>query len=151
MAVLIAPFSIEDPAFYKLECAAHGAPWSNPAFLSCTGRGYRLRGLWVNGVAQGFSICREVAGELTLMNIAVHPDQQGKGLGALLLRDIIDYASDAKAEIQTPVFLEVRVGNAAAIALYRKAGFRDIGRRPTYYPPIPPATQKETAVVMRLG
>ncbi|RUO26240.1 ribosomal-protein-alanine N-acetyltransferase [Aliidiomarina minuta] len=151
MAVLIAPFCIDDPVFYQIECAAHGAPWSNPAFLSCSGRGYRLRGLWLDGVAQGFSICREVAGELTLMNVAVHPSQQGKGLGALLLRDIIDYVSDEKAEIKASVFLEVREGNAAAIALYRKAGFRDIGRRPAYYPPIPPANLKETAVVMRLG
>lgn len=151
MAVLIAPFSISDPAFYQLECAAHGAPWSKPAFLSCSGRGYRLRGLWIDGKAQGFSICREVAGELTLMNIAVHPELRGKGLGALLLRDIIDYVSDAFLKVHVPVFLEVREGNAAAIALYRKAGFRDIGRRPAYYPPIPPANEKETAVVMRLG
>jgi ribosomal-protein-alanine N-acetyltransferase len=33
------------------------------------------------------------------------------------------------------MFLEVAAGNAAALRLYRRLGFREIGRRPRYYGP----------------
>ena len=39
--------------------------------------------------------------------------------------------------------LEVREGNAPAIALYEKLGFREVGRRKNYYP-----ERKEDAVLM---
>lgn len=155
MTTLIAPFDVQDPRFYLLECAIHGAPWSRAAFTGCAGKLYRSRALWVDGEAIGFTITHLVAGELTLMNIAVHPDKQGKGYGALLLQDLIDFASSGPWPYKAgkprhyPIFLEVREHNHSAIALYRKYGFQDIGRRPNYYPPIPPATHKETAIVMR--
>lgn len=153
MTTLIASFDVQDPQFYLLECVAHGAPWSRAAFTGCAGKHYRTRALWVNGVAVGFTISHLVAGELTLMNIAVHPDTQSKGYGAMLLQDLIDFASGGplhcKAALNYPIFLEVREHNRSAIALYRKFGFQDIGRRPHYYPPIPPNTNKETAIVMR--
>lgn len=148
---LLAPFNPEDPHFYLIECAAHGAPWSRATFKACIGRLYRTQALYVEGEAVGFTICHLVADELTLMNIAVHPEHQGKGYGALLLHDIIEFISDEQGKRQRTVFLEVREHNSSAIHLYKKAGFQDIGRRPRYYPPIPPANEKETALVMRLA
>lgn len=143
MSQLIAPFDVHDPQFYLLECAAHGAPWSRAAFTGCDGKLYRTRALWIDGEVVGFTICHLVAGELTLMNIAVHPQAQGKGYGAILLKDLIDFASHGPLQhddtaIAYPIFLEVREHNHSALALYRKFGFKDIGRRPHYYPPIPP-------------
>lgn len=154
MSRLIAPFDVSDPKFYLLECAAHGAPWSRAAFTGCEGTLYRTRALWVDGKPVGFTICHLVADELTLMNIAVHPKEQGKGYGAVLLQDLIDFAShgpapDKQAQVDYPIFLEVREHNTSALALYRKFGFQDIGRRPHYYPPLPPAITKETAILMR--
>ena len=150
MSTLIAPFDVQDPKYYLLECAAHGAPWSRAAFSGCAGKLYRSRALWVGAQLVGFTICHVVAGEVTLMNIAVHPDAQGRGYGAVLMQDIIDFASDQEGGLNYAVFLEVREHNTAAIALYRKFGFRDIGRRPHYYPPVPPQSEKETALVMKL-
>ena len=150
MAQLIAPFDPQDPKFYLIECAAHDAPWSRQSFVGCHGKHYRTRALWVHGKPVGFTICQVVAGEVTLMNIAVHPDQQGQGFGRLLMDDLMAFVSDQNGRLVNPIFLEVRESNQSAIALYRKLGFRDIGRRPRYYPPIPPETDKETALVMRL-
>lgn len=146
---IIAPCDITAPEFYQLECAAHGAPWSKGAFTGCTGKHYRTQALYVNGRAVGFTICRLVADEVTLMNIAVHPSHQGKGYGERLLTDILDYADNHHQQPTLTIFLEVRESNKSAIALYKKHGFRDIGRRPGYYPPIPPASKHETAIVMR--
>lgn len=150
MTSVIAPFDVEDPKYYLLECAAHAVPWSRAAFRGCVGKLYRSRALWVDNELKGFTLCHVVAGEVTLMNIAVHPQAQGHGYGAVLMQDIIDFASDQHGALRYPIFLEVREQNTAAIALYRKFGFQDIGRRPHYYPPVPPHTEKETAVVMKL-
>ncbi|RAJ93610.1 ribosomal protein S18-alanine N-acetyltransferase [Aliidiomarina maris] len=144
-------FDPTEPEFYLLECAAHGAPWSRAMFIQCSGRLYRTRALYAAGQLVGFSICYLVADEVTLMNIAVHPKHQGNGYGRVLFQDIIDFISDQHGQRQRTLFLEVRESNHAAIALYQRFGLSDIGRRPGYYPPIPPATANETAVVMRLG
>ena len=47
------------------------------------------------------------------------------------------------------IFLEVRAGNRAAIALYETSGFAAIGRRIAYYPPTHPQAPREDALVMR--
>src|SRR6185312_8227485 len=65
-----------------------------------------------------------------LYSIAVEPRHTGQGAGRLLL----GAAEGAAAERgYTLMRLEVRVGNAAAIALYRKAGYRQFGQRVGYY------------------
>lgn len=147
----LVPFSVEDPDYYLIECAAHGAPWTRKTFQQCVGHLYLTRALLLNGMPVGFTICYLVADEVTLMNIAVHPKHQGKGYGKLLMRDILDFISDETGKRQRTLFLEVREHNTSAIALYKALGFSDIGRRPNYYPPIPPSTKPETAIVMRLA
>lgn len=65
-----------------------------------------------------------------LYSIAVVPRFVGLGVGALLLE-----AAEASARERNyrSIRLEVRVDNAAAIALYRKAGYREFGRYAGYY------------------
>ena len=55
----------------------------------------------------------------------------------------IDKAKDGECRMMT---LEVRGGNGAAMELYRKLGFREVGRRPGYY-----AGGGEDAVLMDLA
>ncbi len=68
--------------------------------------------------------------EANLMNIAIAPAWQGRGLGECLLRETMTRMRLAGAEVCT---LEVRVGNVRAQALYRKLGFDVTGRRKRYY------------------
>jgi len=70
------------------------------------------------------------AGEAHIMNIALAPEQRRRGFGEALLLDLLRRAVDEKADF---AYLEVRPSNLAAIALYRKVGFRVVGFRPSYY------------------
>ena len=65
-----------------------------------------------------------------LDSIAVHPDARRQGLGAGLLRALLAWAAQNGARHFS---LEVRAGNAPALALYQRLGLRPEGRRPRYY------------------
>lgn len=64
---------------------------------------------------------------LTDLTIAVHPDWQGEGLGSRLFKELIDDAPKLSPPI-TRIELMVHEGNAAAIQLYRRLGFKIEGR-----------------------
>jgi len=65
--------------------------------------------------------------EYEIHTIGVDQAFQGQGIGRRLLDTLLDFAD------RGTVFLEVRTDNAAAIALYRGAGFVEVGLRRRYY------------------
>jgi ribosomal-protein-alanine N-acetyltransferase len=74
---------------------------------------------------QGFLAWREVAaGEFEILNLAVSPAARRRGIAGALLTFVLRPGR---------WFLEVRESNAAARALYRKAGFAEAGERVRYY------------------
>jgi [ribosomal protein S18]-alanine N-acetyltransferase len=62
--------------------------------------------------------------------VAIAPTHQRRGLGQLLFLALLASAHHRGLERAT---LEVRESNTAALALYRKYGFTDVGRRRRYY------------------
>ncbi len=62
--------------------------------------------------------------------LAIHPDYQGRGLGSLLLKNLLEEAYNRGLERAT---LEVAESNKKAINLYKKFGFKEAGRRKKYY------------------
>lgn len=79
--------------------------------------------------------------EADLQNIAVAPERQRRGLGRALLADAV---AAARRRHACEIFLDVRADNGPAHALYRAAGFAEIGRRRDYYAP------GQDALVLRL-
>jgi [ribosomal protein S18]-alanine N-acetyltransferase len=69
--------------------------------------------------------------EAHLTTLAVDPQYQGIGLGALLLGHLMTVAQSQEAHWMT---LEVRPSNQQAIKLYQRYGFGELGRRKGYYP-----------------
>ena len=69
--------------------------------------------------------------EATVANIAVDTPFRGKGIGQMLMDAMHARAKEINAE---ECFLEVRVSNIAAIALYKKYGYETYGVRAKYYP-----------------
>lgn len=92
----------------------------------------------------GFVLARLAAGEAEILTIAVARNRRRQGLGWLLMDGVLRALHAERAET---LFLEVDETNAAAIALYRRLAFRQVGTRPAYYSePGKPATG---ALIMR--
>jgi ribosomal-protein-alanine N-acetyltransferase len=129
----IAPVMADEAATLA---AVHGssfpAPWSAADIASLLdgpgGSGLIARD--EAGAARGFILVRSVADEAEIITLAVLPAFRRHGL-ALALVDAA--AILTKSRGASSLFLEVNVGNVAAIGLYRRAGFADIGRRRGYY------------------
>ena len=67
-----------------------------------------------------------------IMTIGVEPAHQRTGIGQCLMATLVDRARELGA---ASVLLEVAVNNLAAIAMYERAGFVQIGLRKRYYQP----------------
>jgi [ribosomal protein S18]-alanine N-acetyltransferase len=78
----------------------------------------------------GFILSRLAAGEAEILSIAITARQRGRGFARPLLDLHLRRLAGLGART---VFLEVDERNAAARALYRRAGFYDVGRRQGYY------------------
>jgi ribosomal-protein-alanine N-acetyltransferase len=80
--------------------------------------------------AIGFVIGQLAADEAEILSIGVSPNWQRAGLGTRLLEGLARAARRGEAK---RIFLEVAEDNAAAVALYKKLGFVETGRRKRYY------------------
>ncbi len=81
-------------------------------------------------VVCGSCAYRVVLDEMQILDLTVHPGWRRRGLARVLLRVAIRRAVRVGART---ALLEVRVGNAAALALYESFGFVPCGRRRDYY------------------
>ncbi|MFC3080223.1 GNAT family N-acetyltransferase [Phenylobacterium terrae] len=79
---------------------------------------------------QAMILFRAAGGEGEILTLAVDPRRRRAGLGGMLVEAACGLAREAGAQA---LFLEVAHDNAAAIGLYRQAGFAEVGRRPGYY------------------
>ncbi len=109
----------------------YGEAWSGAQLVGALA----IPDTWVQAASDGdtllgFTLVRRILDEAELMLVAVRPDRRGTGLGRELLRAAGATALSRGARM---MFLEVREGNAAALALYRATGFAEIGRRRDYY------------------
>lgn len=95
--------------------------------------------------AVGFIIGQLAADEAEILSIGVSPNWQRSGLGTRLLEGLARAARRGEAK---RIFLEVAEDNGPAIALYRKLGFSEIGRRKRYYER--PGSQPVDALMLAL-
>lgn len=96
-----------------------------------------------DGVFAGYADIWCVLDEGMLNNIAVMPEQRGKHVGLAIMEDLIDRI---RSEGMIEMSLEVRVSNSAAIGLYEKLGFGNVGTRKKYY-----EDNGEDALIMKRG
>lgn len=120
------------PEVMAIEKVAYSAPWSEAVYRQ------ELRNerayfdlVKYRGKILGYSGMWYLANEVHIGTLATHPVARRKGIGELLLLNIIDRAHKLASKRVT---LEVRPSNQAARKLYTKYGFREVGQRKGYYP-----------------
>jgi ribosomal-protein-alanine N-acetyltransferase len=119
------------PEVVEIDRSAYEFPWTEGIFRDCLRVGYWCRVLERYRSIQAYAVMSVTAGEAHLLNLCVRPELQGQGLGRKVLVHFVDLARRTGADT---VFLEVRVSNEAAIALYTSTGFGEVGTRRGYYP-----------------
>ena len=132
----IAPLRPDDaPKVARVHAEDFARPWSGDEFAALieqdTVFGYAARqvGRPEAGLA-GFVLARVAAGEAEILTVAVARAHRRAGLGRALMDAVL---RELHAERAESLFLEVDETNLAALGLYRRLGFEQVGRRPGYY------------------
>ena len=115
-----------------IERASFTMPWSRGAFLYEIeqNRVAHCHVVREGGGIIGYLCVWEIADEVHVTNIAIHPAYRRRGIARELLTGLI---ADARARDLRLIVLEVRPSNHEAIALYESFNFRVTGRRRGYY------------------
>jgi len=101
-------------------------PWSAAEFTTLLAG----PGVFLGAEGRGFVVGRVILDEAEVLTIAVSPEAQGQGLGQRLMAE---FAAKAVARGAVRGYLEVAAHNAAARAVYARAGWAECGRRKGYY------------------
>jgi ribosomal-protein-alanine N-acetyltransferase len=148
VSAVIRALSVDDlEPLHALELASQPLPWSDDQLLlELVNDDATVLGMLdsEHGLV-GHVVMRRMVDELWVLNICVHPAHRRHGHARALLDSAMQHG---RAKLMTTLWLEVREGNAAARALYDAIGLKETAKRPAYYPPIPPSTERETAVLM---
>ena len=114
-----------------IEQASFRTPWKREHFESELSGRYSFPFVAESGGRiVGYVCLMSLFEEAQILDIAVSPDQRGRGIARALLEHACAVARERHAEV---VSLDVRVSAAAAIGLYQRSGFRRVGIRPGYY------------------
>jgi ribosomal-protein-alanine N-acetyltransferase len=115
-----------------IERVSFSMPWSRGAFLYeiQQNRVARCRVIREGGSIVGYLCVWEIADEIHVTNVAVHPTRRRQGIARALLGGLL---AEAQARDMRLIVLEVRPSNREAIALYESFGFRVTARRRGYY------------------
>lgn len=130
--LLLRAMRVEDiPAVAKLEAEIFSVPWSEKSFLEEVEREDRLFVVaYVNETLAGYMGLIPFLDEADITNVAVASSMRRRGIAQKMLETTMSRAEKMGVNSFT---LEVRVGNAGAIALYEKLGFTSEGIRKNFY------------------
>jgi ribosomal-protein-alanine N-acetyltransferase len=142
VAIEIRALRLSDlPEVEGIERRAYPTPWSRSMFASELGKPTSVcLGAVEGGQLVGYVVNSRYVDAWHVMNVAVDPDYQGRGIATRLLERLFELTSEDGRDGYT---LEVRVSNAVAIQLYEKLGFEARGLRRGYY-----TDNREDALIM---
>ena len=143
MQVRIVPMNADHlDELVELERICFSTPWSRNMLAeeldnACSAF---LVAVDANDKVVGYAGLQVVLDEGYIANVAVFPEYRRQGIAGQLLQVFMNFAEANRLAFLT---LEVRASNQAAIALYAKRGFEEVGRRKNYY-----EHPREDAIIM---
>ena len=132
------------------EASAYAHPWSRGNFTDSLQAGYQAQlltaGPGPEPVLLGYFVAMKGVDEVHLLNITVAIAYQRQGWARVMLDALSIWARTQGAQ---RLWLEVRVSNERAKAVYERYGFQSVGLRRDYYPSSAAGVGKrEDALVM---
>jgi ribosomal-protein-alanine N-acetyltransferase len=144
MNISFGPLRMRDlGAIERIERRAYPTPWSRSMFASELSKSSSIcLGAFEeeSRTLLGYLIIARYVDAWHVMNIAVDPDCQRRGIATMLLEELFELTAPDERRGYT---LEVRVSNAGAIRLYERLGFKGRGVRRGYY-----TDNREDALIM---
>ena len=115
----------------EIERLCFSEPWSEDALLyMCQSPNTHAVAVMIDGRLAAYGGCEFVPPEANIVNIATHPDFRRRGCASALIDALEEFLSSKGVD---SIFLEVRVSNTPARALYEGKGFAVVGTRKNYY------------------
>lgn len=106
--------------------------WTYNQFIEEINKNFTIALVYESGgVIMGYIFAWVVSGDIEINSFAVEKSSGRKGIGTILLDELIKSGEAASSEA---IFLEVRSRNRSAVRFYLKNGFTETGRRKNYYP-----------------
>jgi [ribosomal protein S18]-alanine N-acetyltransferase len=142
IAIDVRPLGLSDlNSIDRIEQRAYRTPWSRSMFASELAKGSSVSlGAFDRDSLIGYIVTSRYVDAWHVMNVAVDPDYQRRGIATRLLEHLFELTRDDQRRGYT---LEVRVSNTEAIALYENVGFVRQGLRRGYY-----TDNREDALIM---
>ncbi len=117
-------------AVVVIEQQVHSHPWTRGMFIDALTHGNFCKLYTVDNEIIGYTVLMPALDEVELLNISIAHTHQRQGWGVKLLGELL---ATSRENEWVRIILEVRRSNLAALALYRKSGFIEIGVRRDYY------------------
>jgi [ribosomal protein S18]-alanine N-acetyltransferase len=142
LAIEIRPLGLSDlNSIDGIEQRAYRTPWSRSMFASELAKASSIcLGAWEGDRLVGYIVNSRYVDAWHVMNVAVDPEFQRRGIATRLLERLFELTRDDQRRGYT---LEVRVSNSSAISLYETLGFVRQGVRRAYY-----TDNREDALIM---
>jgi ribosomal-protein-alanine N-acetyltransferase len=128
-------------AILEIEKLSNSSPWSEKSFRNELDHPHGIFLVaMLDGQVAGYGGVWLVIDEAHITTVAVAPEHRRKGIGQAIMKGLLERAAERGATCST---LEVRAGNAEAIAMYERLGYAKSAVRKRYYP-----DNREDALVM---
>lgn len=133
-------------AVFALNKKVFPEAWSHKALDEALSQGFELR-VWsaTDGDLCAYTLSHDAIDVVHILQLAVAPAFRRRGLARQLTQLLL---AEKRREGLKLAYLEVRLSNEPAQALYAGLGFEVTGRRKAYYTPLPGCHEREDALLM---
>ncbi len=114
-----------------IEQASYDFPWTEGIFRDCLKKKYPSMLFVQQKRILAYVVFQFIVDECHLLNLCIRQEDRRQGLATKMVQYLMN---QARQNDMGSIFLEVRKSNTAAIKLYDRLGFNEIGLRRDYYP-----------------